>query len=367
MSVPFGRASDRPVVGDWDGDGGEGIGVVRDGTWSVRDDLGGSVRSFRYGRACDLPLTSAAALGFRRGAGPLRADQAGRELLVLPTTSRVVALTFDAGANAGQGRHAGAAAVVLSGSPWRKGLAMITTTRRIAAALGLVGVAALGVQPAAQAAAPLCWGRTPTIVGTAGPDVLRTVDGQVDVVYAGGGDDHILSRGEDGPRTDVGDFLCGGPGADVITGGAGPDRINGGDGNDDVDGWRGADVVQGNAGDDVVADASIESNDSADDVLRGGTGNDTLYGGWGRDSLYGEAGNDTLYDAECDGPTALYGGPGADYLESYRSSFEGWTGSHCEDFQPGMADKAVGGDGADTAKLSRADLVSSVESVTRVR
>jgi len=58
----FGRAGDRPLVGDWNYDGLCDIAVVRGNRWYVRDGTfnpGTSppVRTFAYGRAGDTPLS----------------------------------------------------------------------------------------------------------------------------------------------------------------------------------------------------------------------------------------------------------------------------------------------------------------------
>jgi Ca2+-binding RTX toxin-like protein len=180
--------------------------------------------------------------------------------------------------------------------------------------------------------------------------------GQVEVVVGSSGDDSIVNG--DAESTDVGDYLCGGPGNDYIAAGAGPDHVNGGDGDDPVKGWRGADVVQGNAGNDIVDDGSQDDQDAASDILRGGIGDDTLVTGWGTDRAYGDEGADTLYDTECDGPTLLSGGPGDDHLESYESSY---YGGDCGT----VADQIAGDTGADTAVVDDPDTVTGVETLTR--
>ncbi len=211
---------------------------------------------------------------------------------------------------------------------------------------------------AAQAATPTCFGKAATHVMQPGEGTYYTRTGVVDVVVGSSGVDNILGPGEDGPATDVGDYLCGGAGNDRIFGSAGPDHINGGDGDDNVEGWRGADVVQGNAGNDIVDEGSIDSQDYANDVIRGGIGNDTLYAGWGKDKAYGEDGADKLYDLECDGPTVLDGGAGNDYFESYWSSYNGYA---CNS----VADQIVGGTGTDKAVVDKLDKLTAVETVTR--
>lgn len=57
IKIPFGDAQDRPVAGDWDGDGRWEIGVRRpDGTFVLRA-VDGSTTSVRLGDADDLPVT----------------------------------------------------------------------------------------------------------------------------------------------------------------------------------------------------------------------------------------------------------------------------------------------------------------------
>jgi Ca2+-binding RTX toxin-like protein len=215
----------------------------------------------------------------------------------------------------------------------------------------------------AQAATPTCFGKPATHVMQPGEGTYDTRNGLVDVVVGTSGADTIRGPGEFGPTTDVGDYLCGGPGNDRIFGSAGPDHINGGDGDDNVEGWRGADVVQGNAGNDRVDEGSMDSQDRANDILRGGIGNDTLIAGWGKDKAYGDDGSDKLYDLECDGPTVLDGGGGNDSLESYSSSFEGYGGNVCHE----VADQIVGGTGTDSALIDRLDKLTAVEKVTTKR
>jgi Ca2+-binding RTX toxin-like protein len=100
-----------------------------------------------------------------------------------------------------------------------------------------------------------CGGLTPTILGTAGDDILSGAGG-ADVIAGLGGNDTISGLG----------------GNDIICGGEGNDTLNGGNGNDQLFGGPG------------------------DDILNGGNGNDLLDGGAGADALTGNVGNDT-----CDG------------------------------------------------------------------
>jgi len=105
VSFYYGRLfTDRPVAGDWDGNGTTTPGIVRTGAWYLRNSNanGGAELSFRYGAVGDLPLSTTQALARDRGGQPLTAARTGNHMTVLPTTAKVVALTFDAGAsNAG--------------------------------------------------------------------------------------------------------------------------------------------------------------------------------------------------------------------------------------------------------------------------
>ncbi len=49
-SFSYGRTTDRPVMGDWDGNGSVTPGVVRGSTWYTTDSLGGASkrRTFRW-------------------------------------------------------------------------------------------------------------------------------------------------------------------------------------------------------------------------------------------------------------------------------------------------------------------------------
>jgi hypothetical protein len=54
----YGRPGDFPVCGDWDGNGVDGIGVVRGNTWFLRNSASGgnANASFGYGRPDDFPI-----------------------------------------------------------------------------------------------------------------------------------------------------------------------------------------------------------------------------------------------------------------------------------------------------------------------
>jgi hypothetical protein len=115
---------------------------------------------------------------------------------------------------------------------------------------------------------PTCNGRSVTILGTAGDDLLVGSPG-ADVMAGRGGND----------------IVNGGAGDDVICGEAGNDLLIGGPGRDTLLAGAGNDVLMGDAG---------------ADTLLGGTGNDALTGGPDDDVLRGQAGADV-----CDGTTQL--------------------------------------------------------------
>jgi peptidoglycan/xylan/chitin deacetylase (PgdA/CDA1 family) len=101
--LAYGRASDQAVAGDWDGDGDTTPGVVRANTWYLSNagDAGAAADvTFRYGSGTEVTLPSTAALARSAGGGAAPAALAGKDITVAPTSRKVVALTFDAGADA---------------------------------------------------------------------------------------------------------------------------------------------------------------------------------------------------------------------------------------------------------------------------
>jgi uncharacterized repeat protein (TIGR01451 family) len=111
----------------------------------------------------------------------------------------------------------------------------------------------------------------PTIVGTAGDDVLvgtARADGILaltgnDQIFAGGGNDVICAGGGI-------DLVDGGSGNDLVIGGSGPDKLIGSDGGDTLKGKNGRDKLLGGKG---------------DDLLNGGKKRDKCKGGPGRNTL----------------------------------------------------------------------------------
>ncbi len=123
-----------------------------------------------------------------------------------------------------------------------------------------------------------CAGKTATITGTAGRDVIKGTNKR-DIIAGLGGNDRISGLGGN-------DLICGGAGRDIITGGRGRDQLRGD---------AGGDGLQGNDGNDVLVGAA------GNDKMLGGRGRDRLLGGPGRDRMFGGPGRDRLV-----------GGPGRD-------------------------------------------------------
>jgi peptidoglycan/xylan/chitin deacetylase (PgdA/CDA1 family) len=98
----YGQAGDQRLVGDWNGDGTTTIGVKRRSRWLLRNanQAGAPDLDVPYGLGCDLGFASPGSRARDRGGKGLPAALRGRELTALDTSSNVVALTFDAGANA---------------------------------------------------------------------------------------------------------------------------------------------------------------------------------------------------------------------------------------------------------------------------
>ncbi len=195
----------------------------------------------------------------------------------------------------------------------------------------LFAASLLPLEARAQSAAPTCFGRTATIVGsglsvvhgTRGVDVMvlsggaeAEAEGGDDFIcgaaraFGGAGDDHIEYAGP-GRALD----LWGGLGNDHIIlnspdsagdiiGGPGNDFLSGGPRGQRLDGEAGRDVLIGGDGNDLLLGGAGR------DVIRGNNGNDRLNGGTGRDRLFGGLGADNLLGG--DGRDVGRGGPGPD-------------------------------------------------------
>ncbi len=161
-------------------------------------------------------------------------------------------------------------------------------------ALGLLAAHAVAAGSAVEEG-HRCHGRRATIVGTAGPDVLRGTPGR-DVIWGGPGDDQIFAS----------------LGNDLVCGGAGDDVIHGGRGNDEIYGGRGADRVFGDLGDDKVSGGAGDYDD-----VSGGLGIDTVNGGPGDyDLVHGDYGYDRMS-----------GGPGKHDIASFATAVAGGKGT----------------------------------------
>jgi uncharacterized delta-60 repeat protein len=123
-----------------------------------------------------------------------------------------------------------------------------------------------GGGPVSGPGAPLCAGRSATVVGTMGRDLLRGTR-RADVIVALAGNDRVSGAGG-------ADLVCGGRGNDSLRLGRGPDRIHG---------ERGKDMLSGGPG---------------KDLLKGGPGNDRLAGGSHLDRCLGGPGRDRARTCE---------------------------------------------------------------------
>ncbi len=205
----------------------------------------------------------------------------------------------------------------------------------------------------------VCWGTSPTIVGTDGDDVINGTSG-VDVIMAGAGNDVIDGRGDD-------DLICGEEGEDTIFARPGDGAIDGGPQRDLITferaGSSGVTVdlsareatgsldlrkvenVMGTPGDDtLIGDGKVNILDGGegDDVIDGLGGNDILSGGPGLDFIEGGFGDDRIYGDE--GDDLLIGEGGNDRI----------LGLGGDDVLAGVAGDDIlnGGTGADTASFA---------------
>ena len=112
---------------------------------------------------------------------------------------------------------------------------------------------------ATAAAAPRCFGRRATIVGTDRADVIVGT-AKKDVIVARGGNDTIKG----GDRRDI---ICAGKGDDLVKGGDGNDLLLGQDGNDRLLGGKGnSNQVVPGKGDDF-ANAGSENTFGGDELI----------------------------------------------------------------------------------------------------
>ena len=144
----------------------------------------------------------------------------------------------------------------------------------VAAAATVIG-SILAAAPAQ--AAPRCFGKRPTIVGTDRSDRINGTAG-ADVILGLGGRDRINGRGGN-------DRICSGDGRDLLMGKGGSDQLSGGSGNDRIRAHAGNDRVVGGKGGDLIEGAD------GNDKLSGSSGGDYMVGGLGNDLYLGAEGS----------------------------------------------------------------------------
>jgi Ca2+-binding RTX toxin-like protein len=149
---------------------------------------------------------------------------------------------------------------------------MRNRTRRRTLILGTLAImVGFVAAPQVAQAAPRCFGKKATLVGTGDRDKMKGTPKR-DVIVGLGGGDQIVGRAGD-------DLICGGGGHDAIRGKAGNDRISGGPSGDFMVGQAGNDELIGSGGGDAIL---------------AGPGNDTARGGPGAEFMIGSSGDDLL-------------------------------------------------------------------------
>ncbi|MFC4071563.1 calcium-binding protein [Actinoplanes subglobosus] len=242
------------------------------------------------------------------------------------------------------------------------------------AAVVFVVLAATPAQAAPAPAPVAADGKTCTIVGTPGDDVLVGTPGP-DVICGLGGNDRIRGGpGNDtldgGPGDDLlegeagADLLIGGPGLDTLKGGAGNDTLRGGDDDDILDGGAGNDIIEAGGGNDDVDGGATEPEPAkaadrliggeGDDTVRGGPGADVIEGGGGNDTISGGTGNDTATGDS--GYDTMTGDEGHDRLDGGDDSDDLDGGAGNDGVNGGAGDDTVaGGDGDDNVRGGSGD------------
>jgi Ca2+-binding RTX toxin-like protein len=192
--------------------------------------------------------------------------------------------------------------------------------RRVRAAFAIVPLltvlAVFGSRETSATAAPTCFDQPATIFGRSG-----TINGTA--------------------------------GKDVIVGSDGPDVINGKGGNDVICGYGGADTIDGGTGNDWIRgdETSCTIADPAD-TMNGGAGNDLIIDSCGNNLAHGDSGSDTVSvtgraygDAGDDGRIDGYAQPGY----PFRGYADGGSGD--DDLVAANAGVAYGGAGNDTVVI----------------
>jgi Ca2+-binding RTX toxin-like protein len=197
------------------------------------------------------------------------------------------------------------------------------------------------------------------------PSATLTAQGGVVVTGSLAADTIVLSQSGTNLRIDYGSaltqtyplasvksiYVASGVGDDLVTiKGLFPStRVDGGDGNDKIFGGDGDELLIGGA---------------QKDFIDGGLGNDRLNGNGGNDRLFGNAGADRLYGY--DGNDYLDGGPSNDRLEGGggADTSVGQKGDDRFFARDGEVDTLYGSLGTDTALVDKADILSTIETVS---
>ena len=232
-----------------------------------------------------------------------------------------------------------------------------------------------GLAASPAAAQPSCFGRTPTIVGTKGNDVIVGAPG-ADVITALDGRDTVNGRGGNDRICggNLGDELVGGPGNDRILAGMGLDTVRGSGGHDHIVIGANSDIdldhyeyAYGGAGDDeLISDYTpgwLVGGDG-DDTLR--TGKDSSSPGAGMngysDYLDGGDGADELLvevSGECETSGILFGGAGDDlFSDPYGCSYISFEKAAQAIFVD-LAEGVATGEGNDTLEVIGEGVVGS--------
>ncbi len=189
-----------------------------------------------------------------------------------------------------------------------------------------------------------------TIMGTNGPDVIRSTP-RADYVCGLGGDDVVASRAGN-------DIVDGGSGENTVTFGKAPgpvhveielyefeqqDAASSGTGSV-ADGWGHDSLYKvqnavGSAFDDILVGGSasfVGSPYRSDNVFMGGRGGDVIDAGWASDRVNGGPGNDVLYPGRTTDlapDQVIHGGPGSDTLSYGVSELMGFSRDVARDLE----------------------------------
>jgi Ca2+-binding RTX toxin-like protein len=233
-----------------------------------------------------------------------------------------------------------------------------------------VGGLPLAIAPAARAA-PSCFGKPATLVGSKRSETLRGT-ARADVIVSLGGSDDVFGGGGD-------DRICAGSGRDLVVGGEGRDAMSGGGHADRIYGAAArAYDPRGNSYSRSREESDVLDGGSGDDTLRGGGANDALVGGGGDDRLFGEfddddidggAGDDAIetgHEDELSSFDTAFGGPGNDRMTSLdpgRDLVKGGSGD--DELIAGRGrDNLWGGDGDDHLEGGRVIFVDAPAGVS---